>query len=127
MKLLGDFFMLDNLVQGTDELHAVLKTVPGHFVYRAHFPGCPITPGVFLVQVVVELAAVAWHRSLMIKTVKNVKYLSQLDPNLFPVVEVAVSRMECNRETLGETKLTAHISKGDSVFAKIELMVSTVC
>ena len=53
---------------------------PSCFIYQAHFPGEPITPGVCIVQIGKELLEELLHRSLDIATVKNVKFLSVISP-----------------------------------------------
>ena len=57
-----------------------------HFIYLAHFPEEPITPGVCIVQIGQELLELLLEESclkkyrLEIKKVKNVKFLSVISP-----------------------------------------------
>lgn len=50
------------------------------FIYQAHFPGEPITPGVCIVQIAKELLEETVGKKLQIVKVKNVKFLSVLTP-----------------------------------------------
>ena len=45
-------------------------------IYKAHFPGHPITPGVCIVQMVQELLQVLQNRELCLRQAKNVKYVA---------------------------------------------------
>lgn len=55
-------------------------------IYKGHFPGKPITPGVALVQMAVELASAvsqnAWcdKKELSIQQISSVKFLKSINP-----------------------------------------------
>lgn len=57
-----------------------LRLNPEHFIYQAHFPGEPVTPGVCILQIGKELLAELLQESLEITHVKNVKFLSVISP-----------------------------------------------
>ena len=50
------------------------------FIFKAHFPGMPITPGVCIIQIAKELLERKLGRALEMKAAKNVKFLSVLSP-----------------------------------------------
>ena len=58
-------------------------------IYKAHFPGHPITPGVCIVQMVQELLQHALNRDVTLRKAKNVKYLAIISPE--EVSELTVS------------------------------------
>ena len=118
MTLIGDFFILETLSpEGPDAVKATVQTVPSHAVYRAHFPGSPITPGVLLLQLVVELAELAWQEPLRMDEVKNVKYLAQLVPQEHHSLTVSLSRTQQE----GSIKVSAQIFDEDRSYAKCSL------
>lgn len=94
-----------------------------HFIYAAHFPGEPITPGVCILQTACELAQLAFGRKLSIVKVKNVKFLRIITPNENPVVTYTISKMEVND---GEAKFQVTVSQEDTTFAKLSLICETV-
>jgi len=51
-----------------------------HIIYKAHFPGEPITPGACILEIALELLSDAIGRKLELSLAKNVKYLSILRP-----------------------------------------------
>ena len=51
-----------------------------HFIFKAHFPGQPIMPGVCIVQMVKELLEDCLGKSFRISRIKNVKFLSAISP-----------------------------------------------
>lgn len=74
------------------------------FIYKAHFPGKPITPGVCIVQTARELLQDMVGRTLEITEARDVKFLNILSP------------VECSRVTFSFTDVTP---TGDSVKAKV--------
>jgi 3-hydroxyacyl-[acyl-carrier-protein] dehydratase len=63
-----------------------IRLQPDHTIYKAHFPGEPITPGVCVIQIAKELLEEHLQRPLAIKAVKNVKFLAVVSPLQHPQV-----------------------------------------
>ncbi|MBP8603346.1 MAG: beta-hydroxyacyl-ACP dehydratase [Bacteroidales bacterium] len=83
MKLNGDFYDLvaslpasAGVVYGFD-----VKLNSEHMIYKAHFPGYPVTPGVCLLQMAAELASIAENRRLEAHIVKNMKFTDVVSPD----------------------------------------------
>ena len=51
------------------------------FIYAAHFPNLPITPGVCVVQIVKELAELLFGHMLTLRSIRNAKFLKVMQPN----------------------------------------------
>lgn len=49
-------------------------------IYKAHFPGYPITPGVCTLKIIGELLEDRYLCKLMLKEVKNVKFINPISP-----------------------------------------------
>lgn len=94
MKLKDGFFYLENTTTADGETHCDLRLDASHPIYRAHFPGNPITPGVCIVQMVGELLDSLAGRSLSLKRVVNVKFLHVLSPVEHPTCRVVFRRVE---------------------------------
>ena len=68
--------MTDNLyttinVEDTENgFVAEIETNPSHIIYKAHFPGNPITPGVCIIKTARELLENKINRKLWLKTKK---------------------------------------------------------
>ena len=63
-------------VVSREENSAVIRLLPECPIYKAHFPGYPITPGVTLLQMALELMG---DRRLV--SAKEIKYLSPVLPS----------------------------------------------
>lgn len=51
-----------------------------HPIYKAHFPGNPITPGVCLLEIIGYLIEQKMGRPVKLVRAKNIKFLSVLNP-----------------------------------------------
>lgn len=110
----------------------VLALNPSCFIYQAHFPGEPITPGVCIVQMGKELLEELLGETLQrnveleISKVKNVKFLSIISPNETTVITYQMKKVEISEEG-SEMKAQMEIVSGDETKAKISLVLSVKC
>jgi len=91
----------------------------GNFVYQAHFPNNPITPGVCLIQMGVELFNLLKGKSFGIKTLKNVKFISPINPLEFPQVDFTFGF--ALQDSLWQVNVL--ITEKERVFAKISMVL----
>ena len=74
----------DNLykIEATDidARRVELSLIPDCVIYRAHFPGRPITPGVCIIQTATELLEHLTGRPTELRGVANAKFLAVVDP-----------------------------------------------
>lgn len=91
--------------------------LPDSVIYKAHFPGRPITPGACMIQMVQELAQVYFgDSSLQVKHISSLKFLALLEPQIHPMIEVSLGG--------GPDKLKAELRDGDLVFARLSLVLA---
>lgn len=84
-----------------------LKLNPSCFIYQAHFPGEPITPGVCIVQMGKELLEELLQTSLTLTKVKNVKFLSVLTPE-DDIVTFTVTKLMVGEEVKAQMVVSTH-------------------
>ena len=65
-----------------------------HTIYQAHFPGQPITPGVCIIQIAKELLEEHLGRPLLIRAIKNVKFVGIISPVETPEVTYRFDKIE---------------------------------
>lgn len=56
-------------------------------IYKAHFPGFPVTPGVCIVGMAVELASALSGRKLSLAEAKDIKFVTPIFPKGETVVD----------------------------------------
>ena len=105
---------------------------PSCFIYQAHFPGEPITPGVCIVQMGQELLedllgeALQKKVELEIRKVKNVKFLSVISPTETTVIAYQMKKVEISEDG-SEVKAQMVVASGDEAKAKISLVLGVGC
>ena len=103
-----------------------------HFIYLAHFPEEPITPGVCIVQIGQELLELLLEESclkkyrLEIKKVKNVKFLSVISPKNNTTIVYTMKKVEMAEDAM-EVKAQIDVSFKDEIKAKLSLVLSVSC
>lgn len=120
MLLRDSLYFIDSVTEADGGYDYAIHLDPGHFIYRAHFPGNPITPGVCILQMATELLSLAVDAPLEILSVKNVKFLQVLVPG---VARDIVFRLRGITVADGEVKAQIQAAAGVDLIAKI----STVC
>jgi 3-hydroxymyristoyl/3-hydroxydecanoyl-(acyl carrier protein) dehydratase len=93
MNLIDDFYKITQQISGDSEFEYILSLNKEHFIYQAHFPGNPITPGVCIIQMCKELMEEHTGEKLFLKKIVNVKFLSVINPLEYEVLRVAFSKV----------------------------------
>lgn len=96
MILKDDFFKIIEH-NGNDFL---IKLNKNHFIYRAHFPNNPMTPGVIIMQIATELFEIITNSKLFLQKIKNIKFLAVINPQVNESVQFKFSKIEQNQNIL---------------------------
>lgn len=119
MKLLNSLYTIQEHRQH-DGIHDFdIRLDAGHFIYQAHFPGEPITPGVCIMQIALELMEESVNVGLSVTCVKNVKFLRIISPVEMPELCYSVQKIVVEGETV---KAQIVVSAADGVYAKLSMI-----
>lgn len=106
-----------------------IELIPSCFIYKAHFPEEPITPGVCIVQIGKELIEnllseqTLRTQRLAIEKIKNVKFLSVIAPNETKTLTYQIKKLErCECNTMVDAQLV--VLSEDKAMAKISLVMN---
>lgn len=94
---------------------------PSCFIYKAHFPGNPITPGVCIVQTAKELLEEMTGRQLEIAEAKDVKFLNILSPSANDAVDFVFSDVTDDSSSV---KAKVEVRTGDEMFTTVNFVCS---
>ena len=86
-------------------------------IYKAHFPGHPITPGVCIVQMIQELLQVHLGHEVSLRKAKTVKYTAIISPD--EVSELSVSFPKIEEQEDGSLKVQAQVVGGETIYTKL--------
>ena len=89
-----------------------------HFIYQAHFPDEPITPGVCIIQIAKELLEEHLGIGLEIQKVKNVKFLNVISPLATPNVTYVFEKIMPD-DSEKTYKVMTQVSSGETSLAKL--------
>jgi 3-hydroxyacyl-[acyl-carrier-protein] dehydratase len=79
--LLKDFYKVISLEQAGENKHLVQIHINAeHEVFKGHFPGNPIMPGVCMMQIIKELTEQISESSLFMQSLSNVKFMALINP-----------------------------------------------
>lgn len=79
--VLKDFYSVVSSQESGGVHSTTLRINPGHDIYKGHFPGRPVTPGVILMQLFKEEAERLSLKDLRLEKASNVKFTAVVDPN----------------------------------------------
>ena len=121
MKLENDFFRIENIISVDGEPREVeLNLNTSHWVYDAHFPGNPVTPGVCLVQMAAEILGQEYQQSLMLSLLKNIKFKKIVHPEDEPTFVFT-------KVVKAEGMLSANVSIEDEESQYVKMSLQYMC
>lgn len=88
--LLKDFYTITNIQSEADSYTIQLELNADHEVYKGHFPGQPVLPGVCSMQIVKECVEKIKEKELRYSQIQTCKFLSVIDPKADNQVELAI-------------------------------------
>ena len=125
--LLNDFYTIIKQAEIKDAISTddnpvrkfifTIKLNPDHPVYRGHFPGNPVVPGVCQVQMIKELASALLNTDLVMDKSDNIKFLSMIIPSATPQLKVSIDIKE---KEPGFWNVNSVILNGEQVFLKFK-------
>jgi 3-hydroxyacyl-[acyl-carrier-protein] dehydratase len=110
-------YTFSNLVIRDNEIDADIGFDTTHEVFKGHFEGQPIVPGVCLIQIVKDLAGKIAQNDLQLEKGSNIKFLNIIDPLKHPEVSA-----KCTFSLDDDMSLTvtASIFFGELIFFKFK-------
>lgn len=81
--LLQDFYTVDKIDAINEGKYLATITLnKDHAIFKGHFPGNPVTPGVCMMQIIKELTESVLNVSLTMVSTTNVKFMAIINPEV---------------------------------------------
>ncbi len=109
------FFTVGKTITDNNKIRVAVVLNPSHEVYKAHFPGNPITPGVCLLQMALEILNLHFNRRLRLIHARNIKYLKVISPLENPEIDFVIQYKTENDLVIADIDIVA----GETFFTKI--------
>ena len=126
MKLNGDLFRIESRIESLPEGQSGFNILlnPDHLIYKAHFPGQPVTPGVCILQMLQELLSVQCDKQLYIRKIKNAKFTSMISPLTDSRVSVVFSSLTPEEGGIRAQGIVARPDNNADIFLKFSIFLT---
>ena len=99
--LLKDFYKILSLDKTDTQKYSVNILInEKHEVFKGHFPGNPIMPGVCMMQIIKELTEQITDSVLRMQTLTNVKFMALINPDLTPELRLELDILITEENTV---------------------------
>jgi len=115
MLLINDFFYVQSSSHTDGTIAAHLRLNAAHRIFKGHFPGQPVVPGVCMVQIIKEMLEAALGKTLQLRKADHIKFLAVIDPRKSIDVDAAI-RYTCSED---HYEVTASLFKDETVYLKL--------
>ena len=86
--LLGSFYKILSSNREHGAIKARVELNAEHAIFKGHFPGRPVVPGVCQLQMMEEILSQVLGKKLKLKGAAQIKFISFVDPALHPLLDV---------------------------------------
>lgn len=103
----------ENKIQASIVLHA------DHAIFKGHFPGQPVLPGVCMLEMITEITGSHLKKSFHISEAALIKFLNMIDPRKNPEITLEI----IYQEVPGAFQVHGKIFHDSLVFMKYQLVL----
>ena len=121
MKLKNNLYSITQAAQSAEGADFQLQLHKECFIYAAHFPEMPVTPGVCLLLMAKELLEDVIGQTLNLVEVKNAKFLSVVNPTLDDQLSCSLRKLTADAEA-GQVQVQATLQTEQEVKAKLSIV-----
>jgi 3-hydroxyacyl-[acyl-carrier-protein] dehydratase len=86
--LIEGLYKVQNIKQNDQEVRASVKLNAAHDVFKGHFPGSPVMPGVCMIQMIKELTEKTLGKKLFLNIASNVKFMAIINPMVNETIDL---------------------------------------
>jgi len=117
--LLKDFYKIVELDSSDKEnIKAIIDLNKDHEVYKGHFPGNPVVPGVCLTQLIKEVMENIESKDLSLVYANNIKFMAVVNPEVNNRLQIDLKIKYDTEENLIKVDSITHFN--DQVFYKFK-------
>ena len=104
-----------NKTEKIDEsnINVQIELNSNHEIFKGHFPGNPITPGVCMMQIIKELVEDFTNEKLILSKVSNVKFMAKINPFVQPILDLNLNIS--NEEGLIKVKNSSYFNETNAL------------
>ena len=120
--LLNNLYTIQSLSENGRIIRATALLQADHAIFKGHFPGQPVLPGVCMLEMITEITRSQLNQKFRITAAPQIKFLNMIDPGKDPLIEFEI------KYALVSDKLTlaGSIHSGPRVFMKFQMTLEPV-
>ncbi len=92
--LIEGLYSIETFEQEDATVTATVKLHKEHAVFKGHFPGNPVMPGVCMIQMITELTEKALDKELFLSVASNIKFMAIINPEKNDTIRLALTITE---------------------------------
>ncbi|GEQ85241.1 3-hydroxyacyl-ACP dehydratase [Patiriisocius marinistellae] len=120
--LIKDLYTLTSFENNDGAVTAQIHLNKDNNIFKGHFPGNPVMPGVCMIQIIKELTEKATESSLFLSQTSNIKFMAIINPNITPDLNLNISITE----TEDGFKIKNDSSFGDTLALKMSALFTKI-
>ena len=120
---LDTLFHIDSEKISDNQADFTVRLNPSHPIYSGHFPNDPITPGVCVVQIAIDLFSHLRLQEYILSQAKSIKFIQIIRPNEYEQVDYHLT-WEPLEDNSFQVKVV--VSNNDTVFSKMSVILTTL-
>ena len=117
--LLNDLYLIESQTVTDNFLQVTVKLNADHAIFKGHFPGHPVLPGVCMMEMIAEISGEYLQKSFRISGVPLIKFLRMIDPDKDPVIKLEIKYQPAAEQTLTNGK----IFSDSDIFMKFQIIL----
>lgn len=92
--LIKDLYTIENFDFTNNTIEAAIHLNKNNEIFKGHFPGNPVMPGVCMIQIIKELTERAVDKTLFLSTTTNIKFMAIINPDKTPDLKLIIDITE---------------------------------
>lgn len=113
--LIEGLYTVLNFEKEEQTVNATVKLNPEHEVFKGHFPGNPVMPGVCMIQMIKELTEEATQMNLSLSVASNIKFMAIINPEKNDTIQLTIQISEVD----GQIKVKNTVSFEETLALKL--------
>ncbi len=113
--LIKGLYTIKSFEFNLETIEATIELHKEHIIFKGHFPGNPVMPGVCMIQIIKELTEKALDKDLFLSVCSNIKFMAIINPEINAILKLDIVLSEANEEV----KIKNTSSYGDTLALKL--------
>lgn len=99
---INDLYTIKRILRegNSNKISILIQLNPSHEIFKGHFPGNPILPGVCIVQILKEILMDQLDKKLILNHASSIKYLSFINPEVNSIINLDVELKEMGNDNV---------------------------